>query len=141
MRLLRAGERRPRNDIKGHVAWKLPNSIGFMASPLLVGRELYLLSDESFLTCVDAVSGEVLGKVRAGGNYAASPVFAEGRIYCFSRKGKTTVFRANREMTVLAENQLDGTVFASPAFANSAIYLRTDTHLYCLTSETPHATN
>jgi outer membrane protein assembly factor BamB len=124
---------------KTHVAWKLPNSIGFMASPLLLGRELYLLSDESFVTCVDALSGEILGKVRAGGNYAASPVYAEGRIYCFSREGKTMVFRANRELTVLAENQLDGPVFASPAFSNSAIYFRTDSHLYRLSPEAPHA--
>ena len=124
---------------KSHVAWKLPSSIGFMASPLLLGRELYLLGDESFVTCVDAVSGEVLGKVRAGGNYAASPVYAAGRIYCFSREGKTTVFGANKELTVLAENPIDGPVFASPAFSNSAIYLRTDSHLYCLSSETPQA--
>jgi hypothetical protein len=122
-----------------HVAWKLPHSIGFMASPLLVGRELYLLSDDGFVTCVDALSGEILGKARAGGNYAASPVCAEGRIYCFSREGKTVVFRADRELAVLAENQLDGPVFGSPAFANSAIYLRTDRHLYCLTSEAPRA--
>ena len=122
-----------------HVVWKLPNSIGFMASPLLVGRELYLLSDDGFVTCVDARSGEILGKVRAGGNYAASPVYAEGRIYCFGREGKTMVFRANKELTVLAESQLDGPVFGSPAFASSAIYLRTDSHLYCLSSEAPQA--
>lgn len=124
---------------QSHVAWKLPSAIGFMASPLLLGRELYLVSDESFVTCVDASSGEVVGKVRAGGNYAASPVYAEGRIYCFSREGRTVVFRAGRELTVLAENQLDGPVFASPAIVHSAIYLRTDTHLYCLASEAPNA--
>jgi outer membrane protein assembly factor BamB len=112
-----------------------------MPSPLLLGRELYLLSDETFVNCVDAVSGEILGKARTGGNYAASPVYAEGRIYCFSREGKTTVFRANKELTVLAENQLDGPVFASPAFSNSAIYVRTDGHLYCLSSEAPDAPN
>ncbi len=86
-----------------------------------------------------AKSGEILGKARAGGNYAASPVCAEGRVYCFSREGKTVVFRADRELAVLAENQLDGPVFGSPAFANSTIYLRTDSHLYCLSSETPQA--
>jgi outer membrane protein assembly factor BamB len=115
-----------------HVAWKLQSSIGFMASPLLLGRELYLLSDDGFLTCVDPSTGEVLNKVRAGGNYAASPTYAEGRIYCFSREGKTLVFKANKELTVLSENQLDGPLFASPAFVNSAIYLRTDSHLYCI---------
>lgn len=117
-----------------HVAWKLPNSIGFMASPLLVGRELYLLSDDGFLACVDAVSGDILGKARLGGNYAASPTYAAGRVYCFSREGKTVVVKAGRELTIVAENQLDGPVFASPAFASSAIYLRTDSDLYCLSS-------
>jgi outer membrane protein assembly factor BamB len=122
-----------------HVAWKLPSSIGFMASPLLLGHELYLLSDDGFVTCVDAASGEILNKVRASGNYAASPSYAEGRIYCFSREGKTLVFKANKELTMLAENQLDGPLFASPAFGNSAIYLRTDSDLYCLSAAAPHA--
>lgn len=120
-----------------HVAWKLASSIGFMASPLLLGRELFLLSDDGFVTCVDAASGEILNKIRAGGNYAASPAWAEGRIYCFSREGKTLVLKASKELTILAENQLDGPVFASPAFVNSAIYVRTDSDLYCLSPAPP----
>jgi outer membrane protein assembly factor BamB len=118
-----------------HVAWKLPTPIGFMTSPLLVGRELYLLGDDGFVSCLDAASGDLLGKFRAGGTYAASPVCAEGRLYCFSREGKTVVLQANKDLTLLAENQLDGPVFASPAFVGSAIYLRTDTHLYRLAVE------
>jgi outer membrane protein assembly factor BamB len=118
-----------------HVAWKLPTGIGFMPSPLLVGRELYLLNDDGFVACLDAASGTVLGKSRAGGNYAASPVHAGGRIYCFSREGKTVVLQANKDLTLLAENQMEGPVFASPAFAGSAIYMRTDSHLYCLSEE------
>jgi hypothetical protein len=122
-----------------HVAWKLPTQIGFMPSPLLVGRELYLLSDEGFVSCVDATSGETLGKFRAGGKYAASPVYAQGRIYCFSREGKAVVLRANRGLALLAENQLDGPVFASPALVGSAVYVRTDSHLYCLSSNSKRA--
>ena len=129
-----------RGDVtETHVAWKLPEAIGFMASPLLVNHELYLLSDDGIVTCVDALNGKILGKAWAHGKYAASPVLAQGRIYCFSREGKTVVFQAGSKLTVLAENQLDGPVFASPAFANSAIYLRTDSHLYCLSSEAPPA--
>jgi outer membrane protein assembly factor BamB len=123
---------------KTHVVWRLPNSIGFMASPLLVGRELYLLSDDGFISCVDAASGQILSKIRAGGNYAASPVHAEGRIYCFSREGKAVVLEANRDLKVLAENQLEGPVFATPAFVDRAIYLRTDSHLYCLSAAPNH---
>ena len=57
-----------------------------------------------------------------------------GRIYCFSREGKTVVLQANKHLTLLAENQLDGPVFASPACVCSAIYVRTDSHLYCLSA-------
>lgn len=119
---------------KTHLAWKLPTPIGFMPSPLLVGRELYLLGDDGFLSCVDGASGAALGKCRLGGSYAASPVLAEGRIYCFSREGKAVVLQANTNMTLLAENQLDGPVFGTPAFVDSAIYVRTDSHLYSLSA-------
>jgi outer membrane protein assembly factor BamB len=101
-----------------HVAWKLTAGIPMMPSPILVGTDLYVLSDNGFVSRVDALSGKVEKKQRAGGNHCASPVWAEGRLYCFRES--------------LAENPLDGAVFASPAFVGSAIYLRTDTHLYCI---------
>ena len=66
---------------------------------------------------------------------AASPVLAGGRIYCFSREGKAVVLQASTDLPLLAENQLDGPVFASPAFVGAAIYVRTDSHLYCLSAE------
>jgi outer membrane protein assembly factor BamB len=122
-----------RGDVtESHVVWKLTALLGFMPSPLLFGSELYVLNDDGFLHCLDAADGKVLGKARLGGKYAASPVYADGRIYCFSREGKTTVLEAGSGLKILAENQLDGPVFASPAFGGSALYLRTDSHLYCV---------
>lgn len=115
-----------------HVAWKLTTQLGFMPSPLLVDRHLYLLSDDGFIACVDAANGETAGKFRAGGNFSASPVLAEGRIYGFGRDGRTVVLEANPGLKLLAENQLDGPLFASPAFVDTAIFMRTDTHLYCI---------
>lgn len=122
-----------------HVLWKLTAPLGFMPSPLLVGKELYVLNDDGFLTCVEASTGQVLGKARLGGQYAASPTLADGRIYCCSRDGKTVVVEAKSSLAILGENQLDGPVFACPAFAHSAIYLRTDSHLYAIGTETKPA--
>ena len=51
------------------------------------------------------------------------------------------VLQANKELTLLAENQLDGPVFASPALVDSAIYLRTDSHLYCLSAKPTRKTD
>ena len=113
-----------------HVAWKATQQIPLMASPLLVGRELYFVSDNGILSCLDALVGKTHWRERLGGNYASSPFFADGRIYVVSREGKTTVFRPGTQFARLAENRLDAAVIATPAIAGRAIFLRSDTHLY-----------
>ena len=64
------------------------------------------------------------------GNYSASPLFVDGRIYFFSQEGKATVIAPGKEYKELAINQLDGGFMASPAVAGKALFLRTETHLY-----------
>jgi outer membrane protein assembly factor BamB len=65
-----------------------------------------------------------------GGHTFASPLYAQGRVYFFAQDGKAMVVRAGRQFEKLAENQLEGTVVATPAIVDGAIYLRTDSHLY-----------
>jgi hypothetical protein len=72
----------------------------------------------------------VLWQQRIGGNYSASPLFADGRVYIPSEEGAVTVFVPGRQYRRLAVNQLDGAMFASMAVAGSFFFLRTDTHLY-----------
>jgi outer membrane protein assembly factor BamB len=120
-------------DVTGtHVAWKAASQIPLMSSPLLVGQDLYILSDAGILTCLDALTGQPRWRERLGGNYAASPTLADGRIYLFSREGKSTILQPGPRFTKLAENQLPVAIIATPAFVGRAIYLRTDTHLYCI---------
>lgn len=113
-----------------HVAWRLRRGAPLTPSPLLVGNELYIVSDYGIVTCVDAVSGDLHWQQRIGGNYSASPVFADGRIYFQSEEGKTTVVRPGIEYEVLATNQLDGSTLASMAVSEGALFLRSSTHLY-----------
>jgi hypothetical protein len=65
-----------------------------------------------------------------GGQYSASPIAAEGRIYLFSHEGPATVIVPGREYKPLAVNRLDEGFMASAAVAGKAIFLRTKTHLY-----------
>ena len=116
-----------------HVAWTLRRGAPHTPSPLLVGNELYMVSDYGVLTCIDAESGEVHWQHRIGGNYSASPVFADGRIYLQSEEGKTTVIAPGTTYSELAVNQLDGSTLASMAVADGSVFLRTDSHLYRIT--------
>ena len=99
-------------------------------SPLLIGNLIYILDDSGVMTCLEATTGKVVFAERIGGDYWSSPLFADGRIYCFSQQGKTTVVAPDRTLRILATNELDGTFRASPAVSGRSLILRTETHLY-----------
>ena len=124
-----------RGDVtRTHVAWMLTRGAPYTPSPLLVGEELYYVSDTGVLSCVDAKTGRMNWQQRVGGNYSASPVFADGRIYVLSEEGVTTVFTPGKTFSKLATNRLDGTTLASIAISDRSLFIRTDTHLYRISS-------
>jgi hypothetical protein len=47
-----------------------------------------------------------------------------------NRTGETFVFRPGRAFVLEATNPLDGSIMASPAAVNRAIYVRTEAALY-----------
>ena len=125
------------------VKWRLRSHVGVYASPLLVDGLIYTAADESFVSCVDAATGEVAWTERIGGSYAASPIYADGRLYFFSEDGTTTVLKPGRNFESLARNSLADGFMASPAVDGKAFFLRTRTALYriedeeCGSSESP----
>jgi len=110
--------------------WQFSTGIGHVPSPILIGKEIYVVHDGGVAACVDALTGRELWRERLGGNHDASPVEIRGRIYFCNREGKTTVVAAERNFKILAKNQLKGTFKASPAVADGALFLRSDNHLY-----------
>jgi outer membrane protein assembly factor BamB len=122
-----------RGDItKSHIVWTLKRGAPLTPSPLLVGTELYLISDNGIASCVDAKTGNQYWQVRLGGNHSASPIYADGRIYFLSEEGESVVIAPGKEFKVLAQNQLDGQTLASMAVSSGSIFVRSLTHLYRL---------
>ena len=113
-----------------HVAWTITRGAPYTPSPLLVGNDLYYVSDTGVLSLADAASGQIVWQQRLGGNYSASPVFADGRIYFQSEEGVTTVIAPGREFRRLATNRLDGATLASMAVSGGSFFIRSQSHLY-----------
>ena len=122
-------------DAKPEIAWRTKRAAPKMPSPILVGDELYFVSDKGIAACVDAKTGKEHWRERLGGNYCASPLFASGRIYFFSREGTATVIRPETAFQKIAESRLDGSFMASPAAVGGVLYLRTDKALYRVEAE------
>jgi outer membrane protein assembly factor BamB len=117
---------------KTHIAWTLKRGAPLTPSPLLVGEELYVISDSGIATCLDAKSGAEHWRARLGGNFSASPVYADGRIYFLNEEGETTVIASGTQFQKLAANKLNGATLASIAVSGGALFIRTDENLYRL---------
>jgi outer membrane protein assembly factor BamB len=113
-----------------HVVWKMTKDTPSESSPVVVGDLLYTLSDKGVLQCIEAVTGKIVWSHRLEGEYGASLLHADNRIYISSKQGKTTLIQPGREFKVLAVNELDGFLGASPAVAGNSLLLRSKTHLY-----------
>jgi len=122
-----------------HVAWRRNTHIGKYSSPILVDGLLYTAAEQSFLTCLEASSGDVVWTERIGGSYEASPIYADGRLYFFNVQGVTTVIKPGRACDILATNKLDSGLLASPSVAGKAFYIRTKTHLYRIEDGAPES--
>jgi outer membrane protein assembly factor BamB len=113
-----------------HVAWTLRRNAPHTPSPLLVGDDLYLVSDGGIASCLDARTGRVYWQERLGGAFSASPVHAGGRVYFQSEDGVGTVLKAGRRFERVARNALEERTLASYAAVDGALFLRTAKHLY-----------
>jgi len=113
-----------------HVDYTIERGAPFTPSPLIVGDEFYMVSDIGVASCLDVKTGKIHWQQRVPGNYSASPVFADNRIYFLSEEGVATVIAPGKEFRRLAVNTLDGTTFASIAVSQGTFFIRSDSHLY-----------
>jgi len=95
-----------------------------------------VLNDGGTLSAYDPATGKAVyerQRLPANGPYNASPLLADGRIYCTNEKGHTVVVASGSEFKVLAENPLnDVYTMSSIAVSGSQLFIRTSTHLYCI---------
>lgn len=66
----------------------------------------------------------------APGDYYASPVAGDGKIYLASLDGKVSVLQAGADWRVLSTSDLAERVVATPAIADGRVFVRTEKTLY-----------
>jgi len=98
---------------------------------------MYLLKDGGIITALDAKTGSVLKQRRAAGrgNYYASPVAGDGKVYLASERGVITVLKADRGWQTLGTHDFGERIMATPVVSDGQIFIRTDEALYCFKSK------
>lgn len=113
-----------------NIVWSHKKGAPNTPSMIVVGDELYFVSDSGIATCVDARTGNVHWTERLGGNFSASPVAAEGRIYFQSEEGVGYVVKAGKSYELLAKNEMGERTLASPVAVDGSLFIRSEGHLW-----------
>jgi outer membrane protein assembly factor BamB len=115
-------------------AWETKTGAPNNPSPVLVGNELYSVSDGGIAVCLDARTGKVHWQERLPGAYSASLLAGAGRVYVQNESGTGTVLACGTTFEVLATNKLGERTLASLAVDGEALLIRTEKHLYRIVS-------
>ena len=116
--------------VEPKIAWRFNKQMPQKPSPLLVNGLIYLLGDRGIATCLNATTGEEVWTHRLSGNFSASPLYADGKIYFMSHEGDIIVIAPGEEYHELAHNELKEQLMASPAAVDGALFIRSEKALY-----------
>ena len=103
-----------------------------LPTPIAFNGRLFLWTEKGIVSSVKLESGEVATTKRIGGNFSASPICIDGKLYGISDDGEVTVLKADDSLEELARNSLDEPGRATPAVSGGRLFLRTMSHLLCV---------
>ncbi len=113
-----------------NVSWTGKKAVPHTPSLLLFDESLFMVSDKGVASCLNAKTGDVIWSERVPGEYSASPIYSDGKIWITNEEGIGSVLDAGKEFNIVAKNEMKEKTFASFAAADGALYIRTDANLY-----------
>ena len=120
-----------------HVLWRFEKSLPDVPTPLIYGGVVFLFRSGGIATSLDARTGKVLKQARLRGaleDYYSSPIGVDGKVFIASEHGKVVVLRAAGDWEILAINDFDSDIYATPAVSGGQMYIRTQNAMYAIGS-------
>jgi len=120
------------------VVWTYNKRVPQLPSPLVYENTLYMVNDGGIVTLLDPDTGAVIDQGRLKGAvdaYFASPVAADGKVFMASELGKIAVLSPKTGLDVVAVNDLDDLIYATPAIDDGRLFVRTRSTLYCFAED------
>jgi len=135
---IRAGGRGDISDT--HVLWEKTKGLPYVPSPLLHDGRLYYVKKGGYVSSLDAETGEAFfeaARLGVGGEYYSSPVGVGDRVLIGATRGTMFVLGTGDELEIVARNEFDEGIYATPAIVDNTLYLRTARHLWAIGDAPP----
>lgn len=116
----------------GDIVWSADEGLPDTASPATDGQLVFLAASYGTVTCYDAGQGAKVWEQDLESVFESSPVIVGNRVYLSDGDGVTHIFEAARQYKAVGQGKIGEPITATPAFVDGRIYLRGETHLYCV---------
>ena len=114
---------------ESNILWRKKAEQLQLLTPVIKDGLIYTVDAKNNMMCINASTGEEIWSTHLRTNYNASPIYVNGNIWFFSVKGEILVIKAGQKYEVVAQNQIDSEIWATPAFLRNSIIIRTDKYL------------
>lgn len=124
-----------RGDIsQKNLVWKTRKAVPHNSSAVVVDGLLFMAADNGVVSCLNAKTGQLYWIERVAGSCSPSLIHANGQIFLCDEEGKTFIFEAKKSYRLLAQNNLEERMLASPIIFKNSLLLRTENTLWRIDS-------
>lgn len=118
----------------GNTLWENDEYLPEVSSPVATKDNVYVVTSYGVIACYNAQTGELRKSHELNTEFYSSPMIVEGKLYITSNDGKMYIFSANNDFNQLNSFETGEKTFATPAFTDGKIVVRTENSIYCVTN-------
>jgi outer membrane protein assembly factor BamB len=121
------------NATTGEKLWSVNDYMPETSSPAATADHVYVATSYGVLASYDTKTGALQQQLELGGEFYSSPMLVEGKLFLFSNGGTFHAYALGSELKPLASFDTGERTFATPAFTDGYMVVRTEGNLYCVT--------
>ena len=120
------------NAEDGSTLWKAGDYLPEIASPVATKDFVFVATSYGVVASYNAQTGELVKSMELQTDFHSSPVIVEGKIYLICTDGKVYIFSAKSDFNLINSFETGEKTFATPAFTDKKIVIRTEKSIYCV---------
>jgi outer membrane protein assembly factor BamB len=120
------------NPVDGSILWQNDEFLPEIASPVATRDFVLVATSYGVVATFDTQTGKVIKSMELNTDFNASPIIVEGKIYLVCVRGRVHIFSAQPEFTLITSFDTGEKTFATPAFTDRKIVIRTEKSVYCV---------
>ena len=123
------------NAETGEKIWEASDCLPECSSPVATNDLLYVATSYGAVCAYNTEDGSMVKQHELTTPFYSSPIIADGKIYLFSNSGKCYIFSTGKDFNLINSFETGENTFATPAFTDGMMVVRTDKSLYVVKKE------